>query len=48
MIEPTLEQIDNWNNNGLVVKHIWLDNTGKNKKLQERVEGKDCKMNIDS
>ena len=26
MVEPTLEKIEKWKNNGLVVKHIRLDN----------------------
>ena len=32
IIEPTLEQIEKRKNNGLVVKHIQLDNSGENKK----------------
>ena len=47
MIEPTLEQIDKWKNNGLVVKHIRLYNADENNNLQERSEIKDLKMNID-
>ena len=41
MIDPTLEKIEKWRNDGLVVKHIWLDNAGENRKTKERVESKD-------
>ena len=34
MIDPTLEQIEKWSNNRLVVKHIRLDNSCENKNLQ--------------
>ena len=47
IIEPNLEQIEKWKHNGLVVKHIWLDNAIENRKLQEQIEIKDWKMNID-
>ena len=47
MIDTTLGQIDKWNNNGLVLKHIRLDNASEKKKLQERAKSKDWKMNID-
>ena len=47
MIDPTLEQIEKWKNNGLVVKHIRLESSVENKKLQEQAERKDWKMNID-
>ena len=41
MIDTTLGQIDKWNNNGLVLKHIWLDNASENRKMKEQVESKD-------
>ena len=47
MIDPTSEQIEKWENNGLVVKHIRLESSGENKNLQEQAERKDWKMNID-
>ena len=33
MIDPTLEQVEKWKNNGLVAKHICLENAGENRKL---------------
>ena len=41
IIDPTLKKIEKWRNIGLVVKHIWLDNAGENRKMKERVESKD-------
>ena len=46
IIDPNLERIEKWNNNGLVVKHMRLDNSCENKKLHEQAESKDLKMNI--
>ena len=47
IIEPNFEQIEKWENNGLVVKHIHLEISGEKKKLKEQAEIKDCKINID-
>jgi hypothetical protein len=48
MIEPTCAQLNKWKNAGfLVVKYLRLDNAGKNKKLKERSESSDWKLNIE-
>ena len=46
IIDTTLEQLEKWKKNGLVVKNIWLYNAAENKKPQEPAETKDWKMSI--
>ena len=46
MIEPMCEQIHKMEKWGQPVKHLRQDNAGKNKKLQERAQSADWKINI--
>lgn len=46
MVEPTLEQIQKWKNNKLIVKHMRMDNACENKKLQQRAESNNWKFDI--
>ena len=47
MIEPTCVQINQWNQNGLIVKYLHCDNAGENRKLEERINGVDWKLNVE-
>ena len=46
MIEPTCEQFEKWRQAGMPVKFLRCDNAGENKKLKERADGVDWKLNI--
>jgi hypothetical protein len=47
MIEPTCQQLFKWQQAGLPVKYVRLDNAGENKALQNRTESSDWKMSIE-
>jgi hypothetical protein len=47
MVEPTCAKLYKWNQNGIKVKKIRLDNAGENKLLQQRADSKDWKLAID-
>jgi hypothetical protein len=47
MVEPTCVQWNKWKNAGLGVKYVRLDNAGENKKLKERSESSDWKLDIE-
>ena len=46
MVIPTLNQLARWNQNGMTVKYIRLDNAGENIKLQKVSDSADYKMNL--
>ena len=46
MIEPTCVQINQWHQNGMIVRYLRCDNAGENKKLEERINGANWKLNI--
>ena len=46
MVEATCKQLNMWNQAGLGVKYIRLDNAGENKKLEERALSAAWKLNI--
>ena len=46
MVEPTCQQLQKWKQAGLGAKFIRLDNAGENKKLQQRAESADWKLDI--
>jgi hypothetical protein len=46
MIEPTCVKLNRWKQAGLAVKIMRLDNAGENKKLKERCESADWKLDI--
>jgi len=46
MVEPVCELINAWNQNGLNVKHVRLDNAGENVLLQQRANGVDWRRNL--
>jgi hypothetical protein len=47
MVEPTCEKLHKWREAGKPVKYLRLDNAGENKKLQERSDSSDWKLNIE-
>ena len=46
MVEPTCQQFQIWANNEKPVFKLRQDNTGENKKLEERCKSSDWKWNI--
>lgn len=46
MVEPTLEKFNKWNQAGIGITHLRLDNAGENKLLKKRSESAAWKMNI--
>ena len=47
MIEPTCVMFYKWKQSGKPVKYLRMDNSGENKKLEERMNGASWKLNID-
>ena len=46
MVEPVCEQFQLWKGAGIPVKILRMDNAGENKKLQQRLESSDWKLNV--
>ena len=46
MVEPTCQLLNKWKQAGIIVKYIRLDNAGENKKLEERADSAEWKLNI--
>ena len=46
MVEPTCEIFQKWISQGKPIKKIRLDNAGENKKLRERCQSSDWKLNL--
>ena len=44
MVEPVCEQFQLWKGAGMPVKNLRMDNAGENKKLQQRLESSDLKL----
>ncbi|KAL7577787.1 hypothetical protein ACA910_010543 [Epithemia clementina (nom. ined.)] len=47
MVEPTCEMLHKWQQSNKNVTHLRMDNAGENKKLKERCESKDWKLNVE-
>eukprot|EP00957_Ditylum_brightwellii_P102446 7809157-Ditylum_brightwellii.AAC.1 len=47
MVELTLEQFNQWQAKGIIVKFVRCDNAGENKLLEKRLQSKDWKMALD-
>ena len=47
MVEPTCEKIQKWKSAKMPVSIIRCDNAGENKKLKDRLQSKDWKLDID-
>ena len=46
IVEPACEQFNKWKGVGITVKILHMNNAGGNKKMQQRCEIKDWKLNI--
>jgi hypothetical protein len=47
MVEPTCEQLHQWQQSNKGITHLRMDNAGKNKKLKERCVSKDWKLKLE-
>ena len=45
MVEPVCEKFQLWKGAGMPIKILRMDNSGENKKLQQRLESSDWELN---